>query len=195
MKSLSLAFTAVIASILFSVPINGQTYQSQDPMTNISAELTNISRSVQTLNERMKAFLDKFSGVGGVNYTDKQQRLLLGLEFLVRNEQRLATLQRFQIELVEKQVSVRTRLAQVDVDLKPQSIDRTVAFAGTTQTEELRDSRRQTLQSERVSLQALLSQIQSNLNDTSAQLRDVQLLVQRLRQKLLFEVEKEIGDL
>jgi hypothetical protein len=195
MKRISLLLTSVVVCLFVSASANGQTFQTQDPVANISAELTNISKSVQTMNDRLKAFLDKFSAVGGATYTEKQQRLLLGLEFLVRNEQRLATLQRFQIELVEKQVSVRTRLAQVEVDLKSQSIDRTVAFAGTTQTEELRDSRRQTLQAERTSLQTLLSQIQTSLNDTTAQLREVQMLVQRLRQQLLFQVEKEVSDL
>src|SRR5690242_13945133 len=63
---------------------NSPAYASQDPMTNISLEISRISRSVQTLNQRMQAFLDKFTSIGGVSYTEKQQKLLLGLEFLSR---------------------------------------------------------------------------------------------------------------
>jgi hypothetical protein len=35
-----------------------------DPMANISVELSNISRSVQQLSERLKNFVDKFEKVG-----------------------------------------------------------------------------------------------------------------------------------
>jgi hypothetical protein len=174
---------------------NNPAYQSQDPMTNISLEISRISRSVASLNEKLQTFLTKFEAIGGVNYTQKQQRLLLGLEFLVRSEQRLATLQRFQIELTEKQASTRTRLAEIEEDLRPEKIDRSVSFEGSTNVQELRDIRTRRLQAERQSMQALMSQITFTLNDTNQQLRETQELVQRLRKQLLFEVEKETSNL
>lgn len=165
---------------------------SYDPWQNISLELSAISKSVQSLNQSMKAFVDKFEKVGGINFTEKQQRLVLAMEFLTRSEERLATLQRTQIELVEKQGTTRSRLAQVDRDLFPQSIDRSVALEGTTKAEEMRESRRTTLQNERASLQALLAQINSNLSETSEAVRDAQSLVYRLRKMYLPQIEKEI---
>lgn len=174
---------------------NNPAYQPQDPMTNISLEISRISRSVASLNEKLQTFLTKFEAIGGVNYTQKQQRLLLGLEFLVRSEQRLATLQRFQIELTEKQASTRTRLAEIEEDLRPEKIDRSVSFEGSTNVQELRDIRTRRLQAERQSMQALMSQITFTLNDTNQQLRETQELVQRLRKQLLFEVEKETSNL
>ena len=167
-------------------------YPSPDPIYNISVEMTNISRSVQTLNERLKAFVDKFEKVGGMTFSEKQQKMVLGLEFLVRAEQRLATLQKAQIELVEKQGTTRTRLAQVERDVTPQSIDRSVAFDGTTKTEEMRENRRNTLQAERTSLQALLIQINSNLDDTNEAVREAQAMVKRLRRLYLPQIEREI---
>ena len=174
---------------------NNPAYQPQDPMTNISLEISRISRSVASLNEKLQTFLTKFEAIGGVNYTQKQQRLLLGLEFLVRSEQRLATLQRFQIELTEKQASTRTRLAEIEEELRPEKIDRSVSFEGSTNVQELRDIRTRRLQAERQSMQALMSQITFTLNDTNQQLRETQELVQRLRKQLLFEVEKETSNL
>jgi hypothetical protein len=170
---------------------NSPVYQQQDPITNISLELSRISHSVQNLNERLQAFLNKFEAIGGVNYTAKQQKLLLGLEFLVRSEQRLATLQRSQIELTEKQASTRTRLSEIEEDLRPEKIDRSVSFEGSTNVQELRDIRTRRLLAERQSMQALMSQITLTLNDTNQQLRETQELVQRLRKQLLFEVERE----
>ena len=194
MKKLTLLFPVFLLGV--SGVTSGQNppanYASPDPMNNISVEMTNISRSVQTLNERLKAFVDKFEKVGGMNFSEKQQKMVLGLEFLVRAEQRLATLQKAQIELVEKQGTTRTRLAQVERDVIPQSIDRSVAFEGTTKTEELRENRRNALQAERASLQALLTQINSNLDDTSEAVREAQAMVKRLRRLYLPQIEREI---
>ena len=120
----------------------------------------------------MKEFVDKFEKVGGSNMSEKQQRLIMGLELLVKSEQPLATLQKFQIDLVEKQGISRARLAQTDRDALPQSIDRSVAFEGTTKTEEIRECKRIALQAERQSLQTLLSQINSNLAETSDAVRE-----------------------
>ncbi|CAN5612972.1 MAG: hypothetical protein ACR2M8_13180 [Pyrinomonadaceae bacterium] len=189
----------VLSIIIFSTAtgIYGQNpapVQNADPMANISGDIARIAASVSTLNERMKAFVDKFADVGGFKLSEKQQRLIMGLEILVRAEQRVATLQKFQIDLVEKEGTTRARLAQVERDLKPQSIDRSVVFEGSTQTEEIRESKRQTLQAERVSLQALLQQIQSNLSDASSQVREAQSLAQRLRRTFLPQIERELGE-
>ncbi|HVF47091.1 MAG TPA: hypothetical protein VNA17_05950 [Pyrinomonadaceae bacterium] len=165
-----------------------------DPLTSIAGDLNRISASVQMLNERLKSFVDKFEKVGGMTFSEKQQKLVLALEFLVRAEERLATLQKAQIELVEKQGTTRARLAQVERDSSPQGIERSVTFEGTTRTEEIRESRRNTLNSERGSLQSLLTQINSNLNDTTDAVRDAQVLVQRLRRQYLPQIEREIFD-
>ena len=168
--------------------------QYNDPMGSIAYDLSRITASVQTLNERMKEFVDKFEKVGGSNMSEKQQRLIMGLELLVKSEQRLATLQKFQIDLVEKQGVSRARLAQIDRDSLPQSIDRSVAFEGTTKTEEIRESRRIALQAERQSLQTLLAQINSNLAETSEAVREAQNMVQRLRRTFLPQIERELAE-
>lgn len=161
---------------------------------NISYDIRRIAESVQTLSARMKEFVDKFEKVGGVNINEKQQKLIMGLEILVRAEQRVATLQKFQIDLVEKQGTTRARLAQVERDLMPQSIDRSVAFEGTTKTEEIRESKRNALQAERTSLQSLLNQINSNLADANDSAREALNLVQRLRRTFLPQIEREMAE-
>jgi len=165
-----------------------------DPFGSIAVDLNKIAGSVQMLNERLKSFVDKFEKVGGTTFSEKQQKLVLAMEFLVRSEERLATLQKSQIELVEKQGTTRARLAQVERDVTQQGLDRSVTFEGTTRTEEIRESRRNTLQSERTSLQSLLTQINSNLADTNEAVRDAQIMVQRLRRTYLPQMEREIFD-
>lgn len=168
--------------------------QYSDPMGSIAYDLSRISVSVEMLNKRMKEFVDKFEKVGGLNMIEKQQRLIMGLELLVKSEQRLATLQKFQIDLVEKQGISRTRLAQIERDAMPQSIDRSVAFEGGTKTEEIRESKRNAFNAERQSLQTLLAQINSNLAETSEAVREAQNMVQRLRRIFLPQIERELAE-
>jgi hypothetical protein len=170
----------------------GQPPPSLDPIANISIELTNISRSVQTLSERLKMFVDKFEKVGGLNLNEKQQRLIMGLEVLVRSEQRVATLQKSQADLVEKQIQIKQRLKQVELDLRPQSIERSTQFQGSTDTVEIRENRRDALLDYQRSMTQALQTIERNLYEAESGLREAQSHVARLRRSLLPQIEREI---
>ena len=171
-----------------------QQQQSLDPMANISMELSNISRSVQVLSERMKQFVDKFEKVGGLSLTEKQQRFIMGLEILVRSEQRVATLQKANTDLIEKQIQVKSRLTQIELDLRPQSIERSTQIEGSTQTVEIRENRRERLLAEQRSLSQLVAQLDRGISESDFSLREAQSHVARLRRSLLPQIEKEIGD-
>ncbi|MBK6590579.1 MAG: hypothetical protein IPG22_20055 [Acidobacteria bacterium] len=151
-----------------------------------------MSTSVQTLNERLQKFVDKFEKLGGLSFTEKQLELVLGMELLVRAEQLIATHQKTQIELTEKLNETRGKLAQVDVDLRPRTIDRSVALVGTTETEELRDNRRQKLSAQRQSLSQLMSQIQDGLTENNEKLRTATILANNLRRQYLPMIDREM---
>ncbi len=163
-----------------------------DPVASIAMELSGISRSVQQLSERLKAFIDKFEKVGGMTLTEKQQRFVMGLEILVRSEQRVATLQKAHTDLIEKQIQVKSRLTQVELDLRPQSIERTTQFEGSTQTVEIRENRREKLLAEQRSLTQLVQQTERSIAEADSSLREAQAHVFRLRRSLLPQIEREI---
>ncbi len=165
-----------------------------DPMASIAIELTNISKSVQQLSERLKSFVDKFEKVGGLSLTEKQQRFIMGLEILVRSEQRVAILQKAHTELIEKHIQVKSRMTQVELELRPQSIERTTQLEGSTQTVEIRENRRERLIAEQRSLQQLTTQIERNIAEAEYGLREAQAHVSRLRRSLLPQIEREIGE-
>ncbi|MDQ6786087.1 MAG: hypothetical protein M3033_04625 [Acidobacteriota bacterium] len=139
--------------------------------------------------------LEQFSLGKSSQLNARQQKLLLGFEILNRAEQRLEILQKLQIELAEKEASVKTRLTQIEQESKPENIDRSIAFVGTTKSDEMRESRQRIFEFERNSLQSLLSQVQRNLAQTTNELRTAELLVQNLRKKILPQIEMEIADL
>lgn len=170
-------------------------YPPADSLQNISQEITKISKSVQNFNNNIKELLEKLMVGKGMQLTERQQKLLLGFEVLNRAEQRVEILQKFQIELTQKEGEVKTRLGQVEEASSPDSIDRSIAVIGTTRTEEMRQGRRQTLNSERQILQNLLAQIRRNLSQTNEELRQAEIFVNNLRRKVLPQIEAEISDL
>ncbi|HQZ97303.1 MAG TPA: hypothetical protein PLP21_13355 [Pyrinomonadaceae bacterium] len=195
-KSALFVFAFLFSS---SIAVSGQVTGSGqpaapigDPIASIATDLRRMSTSVQTLNERLQNFVDKFEKLGGLSFTEKQLELVLGMELLVRAEQLIATHQKTQIELTEKLNETRGKLAQVDVDLRPRTIDRSVALVGTTETEELRDNRRQKLSAERQSLSQLMSQIQDGLTENNEKLRTATILANNLRRQYLPMIDREM---
>lgn len=188
-----------IVFLAFVFGVSGQVstpvYSPPDPMANISIELSNISRSVQQLSERLKTFVDKFEKVGGLTLTDKQQRFIMSLEILVRSEQRVATLQKAHTELIEKHVQVKARLTQIELDMKPQNIEQSTIFeGGSSQAPEFRENRRNKLLGEQRSLVTLIQQIERNIAETESGLREAQSHVTRLRRSLLPQIEREVSE-
>lgn len=178
-----------------TVPPDNSAAQIQSPnsIDNISIELVKVAKSLQIFNKNFKEFIEHSSQ--GAKYSEKQQNLLVAFEILNRAEERLAILQKFQIELTEKQGLTRTRLAQIEQDASNEGIDRFVALLGTTRTEEIRENRRRTLEAERQSLRQLAAQISQNLSDTNNELRQAASFVKRLRDKILPQIEQQMAEL
>ena len=192
-KSLIFVFVFSIQIVAQNNQTNNPPVQPPNPIDQISADLTKVAKSLQVFNKNFKAFLEILPQ--GIKFSEKQQNFLLAFEILNRAEQRVQILQKFQIELTEKQASVKTRLTQIEQDVSPEGIDRSVALLGTTRTAEIRDSRRKTLEGERNSLQQLVAQINQTLAETSNELREALSLVKRLRDKCLPQIEEALSDL
>lgn len=177
-------------------PNNQPYYNPQtDSLQNISREISRISNSVQSLNKGISEWIEKMSVGRGMQLNERQQKLLLGFEILNRAEQRLEILQKFQIELTQKEAEVKTRMGQVEEATLPDNVDRSIAFVGTTRGEEMREGRRQNLNNERQSLQNLITQIRRNLTQTNDELRQAEYLVNSLRKKILPQIDAELSNL
>ena len=200
MKTKTFLFFVVL--FVFSPQIPAQTsstgnsaaqIQSPNSIDNISVELVKVAKSLQIFNKNFKEFIER--SPQNTKYSEKQQNLLVAFEILNRAEERLAILQKFQIELTEKQGITRTRLAQIEQDASTEGIDRYVVLLGTTKTEEIRDNRRRTLEAEKLSLRQLAAQISQNLSDTNNELRQAATFVKRLRDKILPQIEQQMSEL
>ena len=158
---------------------------TETPQT-VEDRIANTNKRVKELNSRIK---NLESGRGN-EYDEKQKRLLLNLDILTRAEQRAESLRKQLFDMVEKESTIKTKLDQIENDIRPEVIERQVAFAGTLRPEELREMKRKNLDIERRNLQSLLLQIQSTRANIEGSVQRADLMVEKLRLKL----EKDIDD-
>ncbi|HMJ08506.1 MAG TPA: hypothetical protein VK468_05850 [Pyrinomonadaceae bacterium] len=192
--------TSIFSPAQSSQPIAAPSY-SAGPILNtetldtMAANVARISRSVDAMNKNWGSFFSTFSSNQGLRLSEKQQKLLMGLEVLNRMEQSLATNQKQKLDYIERLSKFRLQLSTVTDDLLPQSLDRYVALRGTTDAEELRDIRRQALSKERQELSTVVSQLQRDLDRLSDDIRRSESQLATLRARIFGEVERELADL
>lgn len=125
---------------------------------------------------------------------EKQKRLLLNLDILNRAEQRSESLRKQLFELMEKETGIRAKLDLIDVNLRPEAIDREVAFAGTLRPEDLRAMKKKQLEVEKSSLTNILNEIQKTKTVLDQNLQRSEQMVEKLRVKLDKEVDDALTD-
>ena len=171
---------------------------SADPVAN---EIALLRKSLQTLNARLREITEKVFAPDAVNTSGaatpagKQSPLAQNLDILSRAEQRAEGLRRQLLEMTEKETAYRTRMMQLDDDMRPDSIDRSLSGVGTTRMQDLRDLRRRQLDNERRGVEMLLNQTAAARARLEEDLKQADFLVARIRQRLLPLIEKEIDKL
>ena len=169
-----------------------------DSIDTVANELGLLRKSLQTLNNRLHEISEKLlttdSPQSGSS-NDQQNRIGRNLDLLSRVEQRAEVLRKQLLELIEKETSVKSRLVQIEEDMRPESIERTMSLVGTTRTLELRDARRRVLENERRGYESLLNQTVQSRQRLEEDVKQADALVSRMRQRLLPLIEKEIDKL
>lgn len=169
------------ATPTLSSPIAGNTIQPPD---NANA------RSIDELRARL-ALLEANKGK---TPDQKQKSLLLYLDILTKAEQRAESLRKQTFDLIEKENTVRARLDLIEIDIRPETIEKNVAMAGTLRPEELRDARRRSLSVERTNLQNLLTEIQRTRASLEQNLLRADALVERMRGRLEKDIDDALAD-
>lgn len=172
-----------------SSPPNGNSLEA------VANEIELLRKSLQALNTRLREISDKLlasDAKPGDGANDKQKSIALSLDLLGRAEDRAGVLRKQLIELIEKETSLKSRLAQIDEDMRPENIERAMSGIGTTRTAELRDVRRRSLEIEKRGSESLLNLTTQNRLRLEEDVRQADAMVSRLRQRLLPLIDKEI---
>jgi len=168
---------------------------NSNSMEAVANEIDLLRKSVQTLSTRLREINDKLLGPDAKendNSNDKVKRISANMELLARVEERAEILRKQLLELIEKETAYKSRMAQIDEDIRPENIERALSGIGTTRTVELRDTRRRVLENERKGLESLLNQTTTSRIRLEEDVRQADLLVTKLRQRLMPLIEKEI---
>lgn len=162
-----------------------------------SAIVPKPQRSPSTTSTRIRDLNDRVDKLeaGGANRKEdaeaKQRRMLLNLDILTRAEQRSEGLRKQLFELAEKENSIQMRISQIDIDSRPESIEREIQMGGgSLRPEEVRDARRKRLDAERASLENLLTQLQTSKAALTISLEKADVLVDKLRAKLDKDIDE-----
>ncbi len=164
-------------------------FYTADPIPGIVKQLNDLHAAVEALTLQVHAITETFETVGKGKVTDKEHKLLVGLDLLARAEDRVAMLQKSLMDYTIRLDEASGRLSQVEVELHPNAIDRTLNYTGTTVTDDLREATRTRLETEKASLQHLITQIQTNSAETMHSLQEAQQLVARLRAQYLPQID------
>jgi DNA anti-recombination protein RmuC len=197
----------ICAAILFSITAFAQTPerrqtdstapalgQNPDSVERVANEIGLLRKSVQTLNVRLSEISEKVlardsneSGSSNV-----QKSISVNLELLTRAEQRADMLRKQLVEVIEKDTSLRVRLVQIEEDMRPENIERSLNVIGTTRTSELREARRRVFENERRGVESLINHNLQSRRQLEEDVRQADTMVSRLRERLFPLIEKEI---
>jgi len=176
-------------------PSQEQPPASADPIAN---ELGLLRKSLQTLNSRLQVISDGLLAPEAKSETESKERLKrisTNFDLLTRAEERAEILRKQLIELTEKETQFKMRLVQLEEEMRPENIERTLSTYGTTRTVEIRETRRRVLDSEKRGVENLLQITSQSRLRLEEDVRQADQLVSKLRQRLFPMIDKEIDKL
>lgn len=174
-----------------------QNSQAIPPDPNAEREAALVARAnlqaLEALGNRIRN-LEAGSSVQKPDPDAKNKRLLLNLDILTRAEQRSEGLRKQLFEMIEKENAIKTKIDSLDYNLRPEAIEQNAAIVGSLRPEEIRASRKKSLESEKANLQNLLVEIQRNKASLEISLQRADALVEKLRTRFEKEIDSALEE-
>ncbi|MCW5958605.1 MAG: hypothetical protein KIS76_00475 [Pyrinomonadaceae bacterium] len=155
-----------------------------------------LETKIDSLNARIKELgtrLNSLETTKDAAYDKKQRQLLLNLDILSRSEQRAEALRKQLFDMIERENQLNSRIGQIDVEMRPEFIDRSIALTGSLRPEDLRDIRRKSLAAEKSSLESLLVEVSNRKTNLQQSVNKADELVEKLRFKLEREIDEALA--
>jgi septal ring factor EnvC (AmiA/AmiB activator) len=149
-----------------------------EPTTNTNQDPEAMKQTIRDLSTQVNQLNTK------LNSMEQSQRTLVDLERLSRAEQRSADLWKQLREVEAQQSDLQARLEEIDYNLRPENIDRSVAGFGSMRPEELREQRRKSLENEKLRVQKQLDQLAANHSRLETAIAGADADVERIQKRL-----------
>jgi outer membrane murein-binding lipoprotein Lpp len=148
------------------------------PSANTQAENERLHGTVRDLSTQVEQLS------GQLNQMKADQRAMFDLERLTRAEQRTEDLRRQLREVTDKEFQSQERLAEIEYELQPESIQRRAALVGSLNPSAVRDAMQQQLERERTRIQKQLELLGASHTRLEASVAASDAEVERLRQRV-----------
>jgi hypothetical protein len=148
------------------------------PATEPEDEADSVRRTVNELSTQVTKLTDKLSQM------EQQQRTLVDMERLSRAEVRAEALRTQLRDVQEKEGMLQARLEQIEYNLKPENIERSVSAYGSTRPEEAREVRRSMLESDKVRTRSQLDLYATSRQRLETAIINADLEVDKLRRRI-----------
>jgi hypothetical protein len=186
--SLSRLATACLFSLLLAFGLNAVAQQpAKNPSSNEQTSIGNaqdcpeaeqLRKNVQQLTAEVQRLKTRLAEL-------EQDRLARTIqEQLEKEEQRGEALQLHLIEISEKEAPLQSRVDQINQQLRPEALERTLAGVGSVHPEDTREEVRKRLTAEKLRLQYQLELLRQDRVRSQASLATTDAAIQRLKQKL-----------
>jgi chromosome segregation ATPase len=133
--------------------------------------MNRLSRQVTSLTDKLTEM-------------EKQQRTLVDLERLSRAETRAENLRAQLRDVQMKEADLQARADQLEWDLKPENIERTLYNTGSTRPEEAREARRSQLENERTRVRSQLDLFAQSRTRLESAIASADTEADRIRQRM-----------
>jgi outer membrane murein-binding lipoprotein Lpp len=165
---------------------------TSDEQTDATTRRTTTGRTrqgTQTENERLHGTVRDLSTQveqlsGQLNQMKNDQRAMFDLERLTRAEQRAEEIRTQLREITDKEFQLQERLAEIDYESQPDSIQRRAALIGSLNPSAVRDAIAQQLERERVRIRKQLELLSTSHVRLEAAAATADAEVERLRQRV-----------
>jgi predicted nucleic acid-binding Zn-ribbon protein len=145
---------------------------------NVQAENDRLHGTVRDLSTQVEQLS------GQLNQMKTDQRAMYDLERLTRAEQRAEELRRQLREVTDKEFGLQERLAEIDYESQPDSIQRRAALIGSLNPSAVRDAIAQQFERERTRIRKQLELLGTSHARLEASVATADAEVERLRQRV-----------
>jgi archaellum component FlaC len=145
---------------------------------NTQAENERLHGTVRDLSTQVEQLS------GQLNQMKTDQRAMFDLERLTRAEQRAEDLRRQLREVTDKEFQYQERIAEIDYESQPDSIQRRAALVGSLNPSAVREAIQQQLERERTRIQKQLELLGASHTRLEASVAASDAEVERLRQRV-----------
>lgn len=186
-KSLArVALVCALISVVVAASTNNQQEPAQKTPPDLPAQTTQDKAETDQLRKRVQQLTAELARLKKrVAELEKDRQVDSLQDKLEKEQQRAETLHAQLLATIEKETASQTRVDQIDEQLRPENIDRSLTGVGSLHPEEAREALRRRLTNEKRRVQSQLDLLHQDHTRLQSSLADSDGAIQRLRLRLM----------